>query len=127
MPGHLPYIPHGRGQRAGELTAGETRNACFSAAVVAEWACEPARSARHSRKLRLIRSGEPSRISLRKRRISPPLKASPECPLRDMRQASRLALRGCTAAWTVSAATKLLEVPVPEIVQLGGLFLWQDC
>jgi len=37
MPGHLPYIPHGRGQRAGELTAGETRNACFSAAVVAEW------------------------------------------------------------------------------------------
>jgi len=89
-PGNLPHIPHGRRQRAGELAAGETRNACFSAAVVAEWACKPARSARHSRKLRLIRSGEPSRISLRKRRISPLLKTSPECPLRDMRQVSRL-------------------------------------
>ena len=90
-------------------------------------------------------------LSFRKRRISPPLKASPECPLRDMRQASRLGdgwhygdarLRGLFRLWrnclylaswsrlgtqTVSAATKLLEVPVSEIVQLGGLFLWQDC
>ena len=90
IPGHLPYIPHGRGQRASELTVGETRSACFSAAVVAEWACKPARSARHSRKLQLMRSGEPSRISFRKSWISPLLRTSPECPLRDIWQVPRL-------------------------------------
>ena len=64
-------------------------------------------------------------LSFRKQWISPLLKASPECPLRDMRQASRLdggwRCENCTAVRTVLAMAKLRTAGVT------GLYSYTDC
>ena len=64
-------------------------------------------------------------LSFRKLWISPLLKASPECPLRDMRQASRLdggwRCENCTAVRTVLAMAKLRTAGVT------GLYSYTDC
>ena len=64
-------------------------------------------------------------LSFRKLWISPLLKASPECPLRDMRQASRQdggwRCENCTAVRTVLAMAKLRTAGVT------GLYSYTDC